>query len=255
MLAFRGIRMRYEGGAMGEVAALDGIDLAVRAGEFVALIGASGCGKSTLLRIAADLQAPSAGEVTIAGHPPRTARLRREIGFVFQEPALPEWRTVLDNVALPLELQGVPVRTRHARATELLDLVGLAGFERAWPRELSGGMRQRAAIARAMITEPRVLLMDEPFGALDQITRDRLNLELLGIVERTGITILLVTHSIREAVLMADRVVVMTPRPGRIARILDVPAARPRRLGFRDEPLFQALVAAGTEELERGFRP
>lgn len=253
MLAFERVGMRFEDGAEEGVTALDGIDLAVREGEFVALIGPSGCGKSTLLRIAADLETATRGTAMIAGQPPRAARLRREIGFVFQDPALLEWRRVLDNVALPLELHGTARAERHARALELLRLVGLSGFERAWPRQLSGGMRQRVAIARALITAPRVLFLDEPFGALDQITRDRLNLELLDIIERTRITILLVTHSIREAVLMADRVAVMTPRPGRIARILDVQAPRPRRLGFRDEPLFHRLVRLGTEELERGF--
>jgi NitT/TauT family transport system ATP-binding protein len=172
---------------------------------------------------------------------------------VFQDAALLDWRRILDNVALPLELRGTSHRERNARARDLLGLVGLAGFETSWPRQLSGGMRQRAAIARALSTEPPLLLMDEPFGALDQITRDRLNMELVRIHEATGVTILFVTHSIREAVLLSDTVVVMTPRPGRIARIMDVALARPRRLETRRDPTFERLVQEGAAELEKGF--
>jgi len=236
-----------------QINALDHINLHIGLGEFVSLIGPSGCGKSTMLRLAADLLAPTSGSLLIDGNAPRMARLARTIGMVFQDAALLEWRRIIDNVALPLELERTPGKDRLRRARELLDMVGLAGFENAYPQHLSGGMRQRAAIARAMIINPKVLFMDEPFGALDQITRDRLNLELLDIVERHRMTILFVTHSIREAVLLSDRVVVMTPRPGRIREVLDVPLPRPRRLAHREDQAFRALVARGTDSLEEGF--
>jgi NitT/TauT family transport system ATP-binding protein len=249
------ISLTYVGdGASLPVSALDGINLSVAAGRFVSLIGPSGCGKSTLLRIVADLLPPTSGTIQVIGSTPRAARLARQIGFVFQDAALLEWRRILDNIALPLELRGSPATERRNRARELLALVGLEGFEDAWPRQLSGGMRQRAAIARALSTEPRLLLMDEPFGALDQITRDRLNMELVRIHEATGVTILFVTHSIREAVLLSDTVVVMTPRPGRIGRMMTIGLPRPRRLETRQDPRFEAMVAEGAAELEKGFR-
>jgi NitT/TauT family transport system ATP-binding protein len=235
------------------VQAVSDVDLAINSGEFVSLIGPSGCGKSTLLRVAADLQTPSAGRATVAGDSPRAARLKREIGFVFQDSALLEWRTIIENVMLPLELQGVAFKTRFAKAKELLALTGLAGFEKAYPRQLSGGMRQRASIARAMSTAPAVLLMDEPFGALDQITRDRLNMELLELSQRERMTVLFVTHSIREAVLLSDRVVVMSPRPGCIRRVLNIDLPRPRHLSIRSDPRFIALAQEGVEALEEGF--
>ncbi len=242
-------------GAKGDapVRALSDIQLAIGEGSFVALIGPSGCGKSTLLRILGDLLAPTEGSVTIGGNAPGQARLNREIGFVFQEAALLEWRRIRDNIALPLELRGVGRAERERKADELIRLVGLDGFHNSWPRQLSGGMRQRAAIARALSTDPRILLLDEPFGALDQITRDRLNMELARIHEITGITVVLVTHSIREAVLLSDRIVVMTPRPGRISRIIDVDLPRPRSLNSRGDGRFGELVALGSLELEKGY--
>jgi NitT/TauT family transport system ATP-binding protein len=250
----RGVSLVYSGDAGSEpVAALADVDLEIEPGSFVSLIGPSGCGKSTLLRIVADLLAPTSGSVTVDAKTPKAARLARQIGFVFQEPALLEWRRILGNVALPLELRGVPRPEREARAAALLELVGLKGFDRVWPRQLSGGMRQRAAIARALSTEPRVLLMDEPFGALDQITRDRLNMELVRIHEATRVTVLFVTHSIREAMLLSDRVVVISPRPGRIIEVIEVPLARPRSLTSREEPAFQRLVQEGSVALERGY--
>lgn len=236
-----------------DVTALSEVSLSMEQGEFVSLIGPSGCGKSTLLRVLGDLLSPSGGTVTIKGRTPRAERLDRRIGFVFQEAALLEWRSVLDNIALPLELHGAPRKLREAKARELIELVGLTGFEAAWPRQLSGGMRQRAAIARALSTEPDLLLLDEPFGALDQITRDRLNMELARIHEVTGVSVVLVTHSIREAVLLSDRIVVMTPRPGRIERILDDPLPRPRSLGTRLLPEYEDLVRNGSRELEKGY--
>ena len=235
------------------VEALKEISVTVEEGSFTSLIGPSGCGKSTLLRVAADLVAPTGGRVTVEGRPPAEARRARRIGFVFQEPALLDWRNVLENVALPLELQGTARPERESEARRLLTMVGLEGFEKVWPSQLSGGMRQRASIARALSTAPHVMLMDEPFGALDQITRDRMNLELVRIFEETGITVLFVTHSIREAVFLSDRVVVMTPRPGRIARTIEVDLARPRTLAVRDSGRFGELVRLGGRELEEGY--
>jgi NitT/TauT family transport system ATP-binding protein len=254
VVSSRGVELVYPAeGRVPPVTALTDIDLEIGRGSFVSLIGPSGCGKSTFLRIVADLLAPTAGTIVIDGKPPEAARLARQIGFVFQDSALLEWRRILPNVALPLELRGTGKAEREARAAGLLELVGLKGFERSWPRQLSGGMRQRAAIARALSTEPQVLLMDEPFGALDQITRDRLNMELVRIHEATKVTVVFVTHSIREAMLLSDRVVVMTPRPGRIARIIDVPLPRPRTLAVRESQEFQRLVGEGNMELERGY--
>ena len=247
-----GLTLTYGQGRK-SVKALDAINLAIARGSFVSLIGPSGCGKSTLLRVLGDLLAPTSGTVLINGQSPRRERLDRKVGFVFQEPALLEWRNILGNVALPLELRGAARPEREGRARALLDLVGLGGFEGSRPRELSGGMRQRAAIARALSTNPDILLLDEPFGALDQITRDRLNMELARIHEVTGITVVLVTHSIREAVLLSDRIVVMTPRPGRISRIIDNNLSRPRSLETRNDPTFEALVRLGNSELERGY--
>lgn len=254
ILSFKDIDVVY-GGERGThaVTALKAIDLDIREGEFVSLIGPSGCGKSTLLRVAADLIKPSAGTARIDGLSPSDARLNREIGFVFQDAALLEWRRILANVALPLELQGIPKDKRLARARELLRLVGIAEFENAWPRQLSGGMRQRASIARAMSTRPRVMMMDEPFGALDQITRDRLNLELSALAEREKMTVVFVTHSIHEAIFLSDRVVVMSPRPGRITEVIDVDLPRPRTLAVRETPRFNELCRLGERLLGEGF--
>ncbi len=251
---FADVSISYRGGkGAATVQAVSGVDLAIAPGEFVSLVGPSGCGKSTLLRTLADLLAPTSGSVTIGGASPREMRLARKLGFVFQESALLEWRTIEDNVMLPLEIAGVAYTERRERARALIALVGIAGFERSFPRQLSGGMRQRASIARAMSTDPEVLLMDEPFGALDQITRDRLNLELLEISQRERMTVVFVTHSIAEAVLLSDRVVIMSPRPGRIRCILPIDLPRPRALSVRHEPRFAELAALGLAELEGGF--
>ncbi|MCA1599543.1 MAG: ABC transporter ATP-binding protein [Chloroflexi bacterium] len=196
--------------------ALRSIDLSVAEGEFVSLIGPSGCGKSTLLRLVADILRPESGELTIAGAPPRTARVARRIGMVFQEPALLSWRRAGRNVELPLEIAGRRDEVARRRARELLARVGLEDMAERLPAQLSGGQRQRVALARALIQEPQVLLMDEPFGALDQITRDEMNRMLLRVWEATRITVLFVTHSIAEAVYLSDRIAVFTPRPGRI---------------------------------------
>ena len=226
--------------------ALSGIDLAVRHEEFVALVGQSGCGKTTMLRILGGLEQPSEGSVTALGRSlwdgsTRDKDTASKLGIVFQEANLFPWYTIEENIALPLRLRGIKKRQRVDRAHELCELVGLSGFEQAWPRELSGGMRQRAAIARALSYDPEILLMDEPFGALDALTREKMNLELQRIAAATQATVVLVTHAISEAVFLADRVVLLTPRPGRIHSITDVPFPRPRRPDVETEPEFQRI--------------
>lgn len=213
--------------------ALDGVDLRVPGGGIVAIVGPSGSGKSTLLRLVAGLLAPDAGSITIGGRPVRGPA--DAVGLVFQEPRLLPWRTALDNVAYPLELAGRPRAERTTRARELMALVGLTGFEDATPAQLSGGMAQRVGVARALALEPRVLLLDEPFGALDALTRDQLDAEVLRLWQRLGTTILLVTHSIPEAVFLADRVVVLSARPGRVVAEVAVDLERPRAWGAIDE--------------------
>jgi len=226
----------------GTVTALERVSVEVARGGFLTLVGPSGCGKSTLLRVVADLLTPTSGEVEVLGGSPARARAARRIGFVFQDASLLPWRTALENVALPLEVGGA--RRREARnPRDLLGLVGLAGRESALPHELSGGMRQRVAIARALIDNPELLLMDEPFGALDEITRDRLNVELLRIWEETGVTILFVTHSIYEAALLGQQVLLLAARPGRVREIVQVPLAAPRRIEQRETPEFIEIAA------------
>jgi NitT/TauT family transport system ATP-binding protein len=206
--------------------ALRNVNLEIRTGEFISCVGPSGCGKSTLLNILGGLLDRTSGEVWFKGQEHREPR--REIGMMFQTPVLFDWRTILDNVLLPIEILGLAKATYRARALELLDLVGLKGFETAYPRQLSGGMQQRAALSRVLVYDPEVLLLDEPFGALDEFTREAMNLELLRIWHSTHKTVFFVTHNINEAVFLADRVVVMTPRPGQIAKILPVTLPRPR---------------------------
>ena len=232
--------------------ALQGIDLDIAPGEFVSLIGPSGCGKSTLLRIIGDLVQASAGEVTVNGKPAERARLDRDYGMVFQAPVLFDWRSVEDNVKLPLEILGKTKEWRARRAKEMLDLVDLSDFTRHMPYQLSGGMQQRVAIARALSFEPRILLMDEPFGALDEMTRERLNDEVLRIWEQTGTTIVFVTHSIPEAVYLSSRVVVMSPRPGRISKVVDVDLPRPRTDEVRESEAYFARITEVREALRAG---
>src|SRR5213078_1234919 len=212
----------------GETTALRDIDLEIEPGEFVSLIGPSGCGKSTLLRIVGDLIQPSEGRVTVNGKPARQARQDHDYGIVFQDAVLYDWRTVSKNVALPLELAGWDREKRRQRVEEMLDLVELRGFEEHHPWQLSGGMQQRVSIARALSFDPALLLMDEPFGALDEMTRERLNAELLRIWEASGSTVVFVTHSIAEAVFLSTRVVVMSPRPGRVSKIIPIDLPQPR---------------------------
>jgi NitT/TauT family transport system ATP-binding protein len=232
------VTMVYDGRGDG-VIALERVNMHVPTGQFASIIGPSGCGKSTLLRLIADILQPHSGEVTLGGDTPRAARHDHALGFVFQSPTLLPWRTVRQNVELPLDVVGRDSTRRSTRSTdELIELVGLKGFEEALPHQLSGGMQQRVAIARALVLTPDVLLLDEPFGALDEITRQRMNLEMLRIWAESATTALLVTHSIGEAIFMSDQVCVMSARPGRIVSVVDVPLARPRTLDMMRSRVF-----------------
>ena len=233
---------KYFGKAPEGVAALKNVSLSILPGEFISLIGPSGCGKSTLLRLIGDLLQPTDGKLLIRGKTPEKARTDREYGIVFQSPVLYDWRTVRKNVELPLEVMHTPKAEREQRSSQMLELVGLQEFRNRFPWQLSGGMQQRVAIARALSFSPAILLMDEPFGALDEMTRDRLNLELLNIWARTNTTIIFVTHSIAEAVFLSTRVVVMTPRPGKIEKIIVVDLPRPRGIDTRELTRFFELV-------------
>ncbi|SFK84316.1 NitT/TauT family transport system ATP-binding protein [Streptosporangium canum] len=228
MIRLAGVSRTFTGRS-GAVEALRGIDLDVTEGEFVAIVGRSGCGKSTLLRLVAGLLPATEGEITVAGK--RVTKARRDIAMLFQRPALLPWRSVLDNVLLPAEIFGWRRAAHRDRAQELLDMVGLGGFEKRLPHELSGGMQQRVSLCRSLIGDPRVMLMDEPFSALDALTREELSVELQRLHMESSATILFVTHSIDEAVLLADRVVVLSPRPGRIRKVVDIGIPRPRSLG------------------------
>jgi len=235
------------------VHAVEKVDLSIGRGEFVALIGPSGCGKSTVLRMLGDLEHPTTGSVTIEGVSPDQVRKKRMIGMVFQEANLLPWRTVTENIALPLEVAGPKGSIGARKIDDLLELVGLKDFRDALPWQLSGGMRQRVAIARALVLNPKVLLLDEPFGALDEITRNRLNLDLLKIWTEVGITAVLVTHSIAEAVMMSDRIFVMSPRPAKITTVIDVDLPRPRTAPMQRSQGFFDLVARTGEALYKPF--
>ncbi len=225
------------------VTALQDVNLTINQGEFISFVGPSGCGKTTLLRTIADLQQPTSGSITINGQTPRDIRLQKKFGFVFQSPVLYEWRTVRRNVCMPMELMGLPKKYRTQTVSEMLELVGLYDFGLKYPHELSGGMQQRVGIARALAIKPEILLMDEPFSALDEFTKEKLHEDLLKIWTKTHKTILFVTHNISEAVFLSDRVVVLSPHPGRVSAIVDVNIPRPRSLDVRDSPEFTALVA------------
>jgi len=237
----------------GALHALDGVDLAVREGEFVSLVGPSGCGKSTLLRAAAGLLAPTRGASTVLGGSPEDAAAARQLGLVTQDPGLLPWRTVAANVALPLEIAGI--EGRHAAVDALLDRVSMRDFAGYYPRQLSGGMRQRVALARALAHRPLLLLMDEPFGALDELSREDLRLELLRIQDRERMSVLFVTHSVREAVLLSDRVVVMSPAPGRMLADITVDLPRPRDASIETTPTYLDRVVAVRAALDAGRRP
>jgi len=238
--------------ADGPVHALKDVSLSIGRGEFVSFIGPSGCGKTTFLRVVADLEQPTAGTITVNGMSPEAARMARAYGYVFQAAGLYPWRTIEANVTLPLEIMGYPRAERAERARRVLELVELNGFEKKFPWQLSGGMQQRASIARALAFDADILLMDEPFGALDEIVRDRLNEELLRLWARTGKTIGFVTHSIPEAVYLSTRIVVMSPRPGRITDVIESTLPRERPLDIRDTPEFIAIAHRVREGLRAG---
>ncbi len=239
VVALKGVDKAF---GQGEVVALRGIELEIAEREFVSLIGPSGCGKSTLLRIIGDLIAPTSGDVVVNGKSAHQARLDRDYGIVFQDAVLFDWRTVAKNIGLPLEMMGWDRQRRSDRVKQLVDLVELTGFEGHHPWQLSGGMQQRVSIARALSFDPPLLLMDEPFGALDEMTRERMNLELLRIWEASGSTVVFVTHSISEAVFLSTRVVVMSARPGQIVGVVDVDLPQPRTIETREGPRFAELI-------------
>src|SRR5271155_183773 len=247
----RGVSLVFQTGD-GEVQALAGGDLDIAQYVFVSFIGPSGCGKTTLMRVIADLERPTAGTILVNGVTPEKARLERHYGYVFQAPALYPWRTIERNVALPLEIMGLNAAERRARVERYLGLVNLAGFERKYPWQLSGGMQQRASIARALSFEPALLLMDEPFGALDEIVRDHLNEQLLRLWNQTRKTVVFVTHSIPEAVFLSTKIVVMSPRPGRIIDIITCDFPRDRTLEFRETPEFIKIAQRVRSGLRSG---
>jgi NitT/TauT family transport system ATP-binding protein len=253
-LELAGVNKTYQA-RQGEVNALSDINLSINRGEFVSLVGRSGCGKTTLLRILSGLLPPTSGTVltngaTVWKGTKRDDEAFKQFGLVFQDANLFPWYNVRDNISLPLRLRGVRKKARASRAAELCELVGLHGFEEAYPRELSGGMRQRAAIARALSYDPTILLMDEPFGALDALTRDKMNLELQSIHAMAGATVVFVTHSIPEAVFLADQVVLLSPRPGRIRSVTPVALPRPRSLETESTVEFQDIVRKMRRELD-----
>jgi NitT/TauT family transport system ATP-binding protein len=249
VVEIHGVTKRFD---QGNVVALQDIELAIEPGEFVSLIGPSGCGKSTLLRIIGDLIEPSSGSVTVNGKPAKRARADHDYGMVFQDSVLFDWRTVTKNVSLPLEMLGWNRTRRNKRVDEMLELVELDGFRSHHPWQLSGGMQMRVAIARALAFEPALLLMDEPFGALDEMTRERMNLELLRIWDASKNTVVFVTHSIAEAVFLSTRAVVMSARPGRITSVIDIDLPYPRHAATREEPRFFELVTRVREALHLG---
>jgi len=252
VIDIQGLSLTYES-ADGPVYALSNVDLQIAEGEFVSFIGPSGCGKTTLLRVIADLEQPTGGRIHVNGVSPEEARLRRDYGFIFQAPALYPWRTIERNVELPLEIFGLSKAERRERSRRQLELVNLKGFEKKFPWQLSGGMQQRASIARALSFDPKLLLMDEPFGALDEIVRDHLNEQLLQLWAKTGKTVLFVTHSIPEAVFLSTKIVVMSPRPGRIIDVIDCAAlGKQRSLEIRETPEFLRIAHRVREGLRSG---
>ncbi len=252
IVSLHGVNKRFKAQGGQPVTALQDVNLDIFAGEFISLIGPSGCGKSTLLRIIGDLLQPTSGQVMVNGKTANKARLDRDYGMVFQAAVLYDWRTVIRNVQLPLEVMNYAPQLRTQRAREMLDLVELGEFADHYPWQLSGGMQQRVAIARALAFEPALLLMDEPFGALDEMTRERMNNELLAIWSKTKKTVIFVTHSIQEAVYLSSRVVVMSPRPGRITQVIPIDLAQPRDPNIRDTEAFFHWVTRVREALRAG---
>ncbi|MFN8828587.1 MAG: ABC transporter ATP-binding protein [Labrys sp. (in: a-proteobacteria)] len=251
VIAIKDLSLTFET-ADGPVYALSKVNLSVSEGDFVSFIGPSGCGKTTLLRVIADLEQATSGEITVNGLSPNEARLARQYGYVFQAPALYPWRTIERNVMLPLEVMGFPAAERQARVAKNIELVNLKGFEKKFPWQLSGGMQQRASIARALCFDPKLILMDEPFGALDEIVRDKLNDQLLTLWRTTRKTVVFVTHSIPEAVFLSTKIVVMSPRPGRIIDVIDCNLPRDRTLDIRETPEFLKIAHRVREGLRAG---
>lgn len=242
-IMLKDIGMVYKTNDGRDVTALTGVSLDIQKGEFISLLGPSGCGKTTLLRIIADLLQPTSGEINIAGESPRDARLSKKYGIVFQSPVLYDWRTVKKNIMLPLEIMHIPKAEREDRAMKMLDIVGLTEFANHYPNQLSGGMQQRVGIARALAIQPQILLMDEPFSALDEFTKEKLHEDLLRIWAKTNKTIIFVTHNIQEAVFLSSRICVLSPHPGRLSAVIDVDLPRPRTMDIKDTPEFTAYVA------------
>lgn len=242
-IMLKDIGMVYKTNDGRDVTALTGVSLDIQKGEFISLLGPSGCGKTTLLRIIADLLQPTSGEISIAGESPRDARLSKKYGIVFQSPVLYDWRTVKKNIMLPLEIMHIPKAEREDRAMKMLDIVGLTEFANHYPNQLSGGMQQRVGIARALAIQPQILLMDEPFSALDEFTKEKLHEDLLRIWAKTNKTIIFVTHNIQEAVFLSSRICVLSPHPGRLSAVIDVDLPRPRTMDIKDTPEFTAYVA------------
>lgn len=242
-IMLKNIGMVYRTNDNRDVTALTSVNLDIQKGEFVSLVGPSGCGKTTLLRIIADLIKPTSGEIKIAGETPCEARLKRRYGIVFQGAVLYEWRTVIKNIMLPLEIMNVPKSEREERAKKMLELVGLSEFVNHYPGQLSGGMQQRVGIARALAIQPEILLMDEPFSALDEFTREKLHIDLLKIWRKTNKTIIFVTHNISESVFLSDKVCVLSPHPGRLSAVVDINLPRPRTMEMKATSEFTELVA------------
>ena len=242
-IMLKDIGMVYRTNDGRDVTALTGVTLDIEKGEFVSLVGPSGCGKTTLLRIIADLLTPSKGDIKISGESPHDARLKRKYGIVFQNAVLYEWRTVKKNIMLPLEIMHVPLKEQHERAEKMLELVGLTEFANHYPHQLSGGMQQRVGIARALAIQPEILLMDEPFSALDEFTREKLHIDLLKIWRKTNKTIIFVTHNIQESVFLSDKVCVLSPHPGRLSAVVDINLPRPRTMEMKNTSEFTELVA------------
>lgn len=248
-VTLRGVSKTFNANGVPTQAVKD-VSFDVGAGQFVSLIGPSGCGKTTIAKMVGDLIAPTVGHIAVGGQLPSVVRQQRRVGFVFQAPTLIEWRTLAHNVSFPLDILGWSKNDKQRRALELLELVGLGGFANHFPDEVSGGMKQRASIARALSFDPSVLIMDEPFGALDMITRDRMAFELLRIWTEHTKTVLFITHSIEEAVLLSDKVIAFTDRPARISEIVDVCLPRPRTAAHREDPVFVALTSRLRKLLE-----
>lgn len=242
-IMLKDIGMTHKSGNNTDVVALTNVSLDIKKGEFISLLGPSGCGKTTILRIIADLLTPTSGEIKIAGESPQDARLKQKYGIVFQNAVLCDWRTIKKNVMLPLEIMHMQKKDREELAEKMLEIVGLKEFINHYPKQLSGGMQQRVGIARALAIQPEILLMDEPFSALDEFTKEKLHEDLLRIWRKTDKTIIFVTHSIQEAVFLSDRVCVLSPHPGRLSALIDINLPRPRTLEIKDTPQFAEYVA------------